>query len=174
MHHVGYVHHYDCTVKKANHFNGAQHSEIRLLKHLKHRKLYMSTSHQCYFPLSSPLPSPASLSSLRPRLIALPETPVTVSEGERVVLECATDGATATISWSHTSLVSLPNNSYVSLSLSLHQSTQVVCVFTTDKVASLVCWLVDVSLKHRPLPLPLLHLLMKPEVYSYAAFVNEA
>ena len=169
----------------------------------------MSTSHQCYFPLSSPLPSPASLSSLRPRLIALPPTTVTVSEGGRVVLECATNGATATISWSHTSLVSLPHNSYVSLSLSLHQSTQVVCVFTTDKVASLVLWLVDVSLKHHCHSLSrlnfgrithtvilhtrfqicvgkiglltfahknysMLHLLTKPEVYSYAAFVNEA
>ncbi|CAI8037888.1 Immunoglobulin superfamily DCC subclass member 4 [Geodia barretti] len=50
-----------------------------------------------------------------PRLIALPETTVTVSEGGRVVLECATDGATATISWSHTSLVSLPHNSYTKL-----------------------------------------------------------
>ena len=58
MHHVGYVHHYDCTVTKENHCNGAQHSEIRLLKHRKY-KLYMSTSHQYYFPLplSSPLPS---------------------------------------------------------------------------------------------------------------------
>jgi hypothetical protein len=93
----------------------------------------------------------ASLSSPPPRLIALPETPVTVPEGERVVFECATDSATATISWSHNSLVSLPHNSNVSLSLSLHQSTK-LCV---HKVASLVRWLVEqVSLRHHPLPLP--------------------